>query len=226
MNAMLTTFSCAAPHRWRSAFSVRAALAPLLCAVLLLSSCVSGMLNPGPPPTRLALSPALPGALPGLPVDKQLVVAVPVSGSELDTDRIVLVFSGREVRSLAQARWTGSAPTLFRAKMIEALESTGSLRGIGDEMAGLSADARLLTDLRKFALYYENEGGTPVAVIEAGFRLLNLRDGRIAGALTVAGRAAAAGNGEAELARAMEEAMKKVLDELAPWVVGEMRKLK
>lgn len=224
MNTMLRILCVTARGRvW--AGTRRMALVSLLCA-LLLPACVGNALNPGPPPTRLALTPALPGALPGAPVDKQLVVAVPVSGSELDNDRIALVFSGREVRYFAQARWTGSVPGLLRTRIIEALESTGSLRGIGDEMAGLSADARLLTDLRKFALYYENENGAPVAVIEASFRLLNLRDGKVAGALTVAERVAAADNGETALAGAMEEAMKKCLDTLAPWVVGEMRRLK
>lgn len=207
------------------AWARRVALLPLLCACLLLPSCVSGMLDPGPPPARLALAPAMPAPLPGKEMDKQLVTAMPVCGADLDTDRIATVFSGREVRYLAGARWTSSAPVLLKALLIEALEATGGLRGVGDEMTGLAADVRLLTDLRKFALYYEREGGVPVAVFEANFRLLNLRTGKVMGSLTVSEKAAAAGNGKEELAKAMETTLQQALQTLAPWVVEGVRKL-
>lgn len=206
------------------AWARRAALLPLLCVCLLLPACVSNMLNPGPPPARLALAPALPAPLPGNVLDKQLVTALPVCGAELDTDRIATVFADREVRYLAGTRWTGSAPVLLKALLIEALEATGGLRGVGDEMSGLSADARLLTDLRKFALYYEREGAMPVALFEANFRLLNLRTGKVMASLAVSERVAVAGNGRGELAKAMETALQRSLQTLAPWVVEEMRR--
>lgn len=203
-----------------------AALSVLLGAALLFSGCFAGVLDPGPPPARLALIPALPPPLPGQAIDKQLSVALPVCGGELDNDRIATVFADREVRYLADTRWTSSVPVLLRTTMIEALEAVGGLRGVGDELAGLAADARLLTDLRKFALYYETEGGAPVAVFEAGFRLLNLRNGKVMASLTVSEKAGAAGEERTALASAMEAALQRGLARLAPWVVEEMHKLK
>ena len=204
----------------------RVALPVLLCMTLLLGACFGAILDPGPAPTRLALAPALPAPMAGAATDKQLVVAMPVCGSELDNDRIATVFAGREIRYLGDTRWTSSVPVLLRTTIIEALEATGGLRGVGDELAGLASDARLLTDLRKFALYYESENAAPVAAFEASFRLLNLRDGKVMASLTVSEKAGATGHEKADLARAMEAALQQALAKLAPWTLQEMRRLK
>lgn len=205
----------------------RTALIPCLCAVALsLCSCLGGILDPGPAPTRLQLAPAMPNASPGKPVDKQLVVSLPVSGREVDTDRIALIFREREVRYLAAARWTSSAPELVRGKLIEALEVTGALRGVGDEISGIMADARLLVDLRHFSFRYAEEKSPPTAVFEANFRVLNLRNGKITGSRLVARNVPATGTDKGALAAAMETALQQALAEAVPWVVEEMRGLR
>jgi ABC-type uncharacterized transport system, auxiliary component len=198
----------------------------LLLLSLPLSSCVSAMLDPGPPPPRLQLAPAMPARMTDKPVNRQIVVASPVSGAEIDNDRIALIFSGREVRYLGDARWTGSVPVMVRGRLIEALEATGGLRGVSDELAGLVADVRLLTDIKQFALHYSSEDAVPVAALEAGFRLLNLNNGRIMASRSVDIKVPAAGKDRADLAKAMEKALSDTLADIAPWVVEEMRKMR
>lgn len=222
MNTLPATPLPAARLRLRRSVAL---VSGILLASLLLSACAA-MFSPGPPPSRLQLSPAMPGKMAGTPLNKQLVVATPLAGSEIDSDSIALVFNGREVRYLADARWTSPVPSLLRRNLIEALEATGALRGISDEMAGIAANARLLTDVRQFSLHYSADNSPPVAVFDATFRLLNLSDGKIAGTKTVEVKTPASGTDKAALVRACETALEKALAETASWVVEEMRRMK
>jgi cholesterol transport system auxiliary component len=197
-------------------------LALLLSAVLLLAGCTA-ILAPGPPPVRLRMAPSMPERLEGTALNKQLTVAEPLAGREIDTDGIALVFYGREVRYLAGARWTGTAPFLVQRFLIEALEAANVLRGVSDESAGTAADARLLTDIRQFGLEYSSEDATPTAVFDASFRLLNLHDGKILGTRAVKAQVPATGRDNAALARAVEIAVSKALAEIPPWIAGQMR---
>jgi len=159
-------------------------------------------------------------------LERQIVVAMPVAGRAIDADTIALVFHGREVRILADARWTGAVPYIVQRSLIAALESTNALSGVMDESAGIASDARLLSEIRQFSLHYADERTPPTAVFAATFRLLNLSNGRIMGMRDVDIRVPADGRDNAALARAMEIALGRGLAELAPWTIEEMRKLR
>lgn len=194
----------------------------LVCCLLGLNACAS-ILNPGPPPLRLQLSPPMPGSMMDKPLDRQLVVATPVAGRDVDSDAISLVFSGREVRILAGARWTGTVPHLVQRHLIFALESANALAGVADETAGLAPDARLLSEIRQFSLHYAEEGAIPVAAFAATFRLVGFSTGRVMGVRSVEIRAPAEGRDPSALARAMESALGRGLEQIVPWVVQTMR---
>ena len=205
----------------RSVFLNR--LRPLVICVLAmgLSACAL-MLDPGPAPARLQLQPAMPGPMAGKPSGKQLVVAMPLAGRDIDTDSIALVFNGREVRYLAGARWTSPAPNILQRALIDGLTATNSLRGVTDESAGIVADAKLLCDLRQFSLHYGDPKGTPTAVLEASFRLLNLSSGSIMATRNVRIEVPASGRDNAALVTACETALSRCLAEISPWVVQNM----
>lgn len=198
-------------------------LALALLAALFACAACGPLLNPGPPPVRLQLSPALPAPMLATPLQRQLVVATPVAGREIDTDNIALLFNNREVRYLAGARWTSSVPFLVQSGLIEALEASRILRGVSNESAGISADVRLLTDIRSFHLIYQAEGTTPTAVFEATFRLLNLSNGKILDTHTVEVRVPAASRDRSALAGAVETAFAKALDQTVTWVAQTLR---
>ena len=214
----MNTFPC---------FSRPGARLPLLllcCCILLAGGCMSA-LSPGPPPARLQLSPPMPESMAGPPLNRQIIVAMPTAERALDADTIALVFHGREVRVLADARWTGSVPYIVQRGLIAALESTKALSGVADESAGIVPDVRLLGDIRQFSLHYAEEGATPTAVFAVTFRLINLSNGKIMGMRDLDIQVAAEGRDTASLARAMEIALGRGLAELAHWVVAEMRRL-
>lgn len=197
----------------------------LAAALLALGACVP-MLHFGPAPTRLQLNPAMPQSLGGAPVNRQVIVSSPSSGRDIDTDRVALLFNAREVRYLADTRWTSPIPQLVHGLLIDALESTGGLGGVADDLSGLTADVRLLTEIKQFHLRYASEKSVPVAVFQASFRLLDLRNGQIIGATTVEAEAPAPDKSGPALAGAMESALSKALAQAAPWVVDRMRTLR
>ncbi|MDR1947427.1 MAG: ABC-type transport auxiliary lipoprotein family protein [Desulfovibrio sp.] len=204
-------------------------LSPAVLTVLLLLSvpvfCLAGcgLLNSGPAPTRLQIKPVLPARAVGPPVNKQLVVARPATGNVLAGDAIAVIFNSREIRLLADARWTADVPFLVQRSVVEALEATGGLQGVGDDTIGLAADARLLIDIREFGLRRATDDDVPsVGVFAAVFRLLDLRSGRISDSLHVEATAPAAGKSSADLAMACEAALSKGLAQCSAWVLSKM----
>ena len=186
-----------------------------------LSACAT-LLDPGPAPARLQLMPSMPGQMAVKPSNKQLIVAMPMAGRDIDTDNIALVFNNREVRYLSGVRWTSPVPHIVQRALIDALASTNALRGVTDETAGITADAKLLCDIRQFSLRYADPKSVPTAVITASFRLLNLSNGAIMGTRDVNIESPASGRDNAALVTASETALSRCLAEIAPWVVQTM----
>lgn len=208
-------------------FGKKIQISVVLAALMLLmplglASCLP-KLDPGPAPDRLLLKPAMPGEMPGRPSAKQLIVSTPTVASDIDNDRIALVYNGREVRYLSGARWSGTLVTLMQRLIIEAVESTKSLAGVGDEVSGIAADARLVSDIKQFSLEYAAEGAAPVARFSATFRLMDLSRAKVMGTREIDVSVPAPGRENAMMARALESALEKGLAELSAWVVENMR---
>ncbi|MDL2291129.1 ABC-type transport auxiliary lipoprotein family protein [Desulfovibrio sp. OttesenSCG-928-F20] len=204
-----------APACKKSVKSLAAALL-LGCLTLACGACAT-MLDPGPPPARLQLHPALPKPQASPPVKKQLVVALPVTGRELDGDGITLIFNGREVRYLSGARWTGAVPHLLQRYFVEAFESARVLVGVSDDVTGIVANARLLTDVKMFGLSYPAEDAVPTACFSANFRLLDLYSGKMLDVRTIETRVPAGGKDYTALAQACEKALSAALEQLTAW---------
>ena len=197
-----------------------------LCALLLcLASCLP-KLDPGPAPIRVRLNPAMPGNTGEAPLNRQITVAMPRAAGDIDNDRIALAFHTREVRYLSGLRWAGNLAPMIQAQIMQALESTGVFSGVGDEVTGLSARARLQTDIRQFALVYASEEGLPVAEFAATFRLLNMSEAKIAATRQVDIQVPASGTDNPALIEAMEKALAQGLGEMAPWVARSVKNLR
>ncbi|MDR1360519.1 MAG: ABC-type transport auxiliary lipoprotein family protein [Deltaproteobacteria bacterium] len=193
----------------------------LCLAVLLLSAC-GGILNPGPPPARIQMHPALPAKAPFV-IKKQLLVAMPQTEGDMDSDGIDLLFQGRELRHLADARWISPVPRMIQHAIIDAIQASGGLSGVADDLAGISANARLLCDLRRFCLRYGAENTPPEAWFQATLRLVDQSNGRLLGATSLDISVPAASNGAADLIRAMESALQQALAGVTAWTLEQMR---
>ncbi len=194
----------------------------LLVAALSLPACLP-KLDPGPPPARLRLNPALPGKLREKPLNKQIIVSLPQADGDIDTDRIALIYPSREVRYLSGARWAGTMSALFQRDLMAALQSTNALRGVVDDTAGIAADVRLLSDIRLFALEQDAADGPLTAVFAGTFRLIDIMDGKVLATRLVEFKVPAAGKETALLTKAMESVLEKTLAEVSVWVVETLR---
>ncbi len=211
-------------HRMR-AFTLAFLLFGLCASLLSMVGC-STILDPGPAPTRVQLSPAMPAKFTGQPHKKQLVVALPMAGRDIDTDGIALLFHGREVRYLSGMRWTGTVPSLVQRNLLEALEYSGGLRGVADEGAGIAANAKLLCDIKQFSLRYDKEDSVPTAEFEASFRLVDLSNGSVVAGKTAQVTSQAADRETPALMQAFENVLGQALADVTPWVLENMKQVR
>lgn len=195
----------------------------------LLSALLAGLggclprLDPGPPPVRIRLNPAMPGGMAGTVIKQQLTVASPELAQDIDNDRIVLIFPGREVRRLSDARWSSGLDGIMNDALVGAFDSTGAFAGIGDELSGLASKYRLNSDIRLFALEYASENGPAEARFIATFRLLDTIEARVVASRTIDIKVPAGGMDTQALVGALEKALEQGLDEVCRWVVASVR---
>jgi cholesterol transport system auxiliary component len=192
-----------------------------LLVFLLLPAC-GGLLNPGPPPARVQLNPAMPDKVSST-VKKQLIIAVPQTEGDMDADGIALLFHGRELRHLSGVRWISPVPGMIQHAIIDALQASGGLSGVADDMAGISANARLLCDLRRFCLRYDTENAPPTAWFYATLRLVDQSNGRLMGAISLDIAVPAASTDTPALLQAMESALQQALADITAWTLDRMR---
>lgn len=202
-----------------------AALTAVLLLAVMLQGCAA-ILDPGPPPARMQLNPALPGPVTGSPVNKQLIITMPTAGRDLDNDGVALLFKGREVRYLSGVRWTGTVPQLVQRAVIDGLQSSGLLHGVAADTDGISANARLISDIKQFCLEYRDDDSPPVALFSATFRLVDIRDGSILGTRVTQTSVPASGKERTQLIGAMETCLGQAMADVTPWILEGMRRMR
>ena len=189
-------------------------------ALLALPGCASDLIGPPPNPPRLyLLRPAMPPAQAGPAVSWQLAVAVPDAPASLDSVRIALTQSGATMDYFADAAWPDRLPLQVQVLLVEAFERTGRVPAVSRDSAALGADYLLQTGVRRFEADYALPDGIPTVVIRMEARLLNARDRRIAGSLSVEERAAASANSVPAVVAAFNTALGAALTRIVSWTL-------
>jgi len=106
----------------------------------------------------------------GTPVNWSLRVDTPNAERMLDSSRITVQPQGDTVSVYKGARWTDSATTLLRNRLVDAFRDNGRIAALSSDDSSLQADYSLSGDLRAFQSVYEN--GQPVVVIRLDARLV------------------------------------------------------
>jgi ABC-type uncharacterized transport system, auxiliary component len=146
--------------------------------VLLLATGCS-VLNPGPPATNVLL-PVSPSVSPHpdrLPM--QLLVTRPVTNGATETDRIMALMNGYEVRALDSARWVSPIPVLIQRHLVDALDASRRFTSVNWEGNNIEDNYRISTDIRRFFLRYDTPGSPPVADVSIVFSLVRSDSGKI-----------------------------------------------
>ncbi|AIF49363.1 ABC-type transport auxiliary lipoprotein family protein [Dyella japonica] len=144
-------------------------------AIALLTAC---SVLPKSEPQQIYRLPATP--LPhdiGAPVTWSLRVDTPHAERMIDSARITVLPQGDTMSVYKGARWSDSATTLLRNRLVDAFRDNGRIPGLSSDETSLQADYFLSGDLRAFQSVYEN--GQPVVVIRFDARLVQTNGLRI-----------------------------------------------
>lgn len=147
--------------------------------------------------------------------NRQVLVTEPTAVKALDSDRIVIRLGGAEIQYLSQAQWADRLPRLVQARLVEALENTGKLAGVGMPGQGLAIDDQIVCDIRAFEI---DTNGSSQARVEISVKLLNDRNGTIRAQQTFSAEAPA-GSGNPAFIEALDAAFGTVTNEIVGWVL-------
>jgi len=103
-------------------------------------------------------------------VNWSLRVDTPNAERMIDSSRIAVLPQGDVVSVYQGARWSDTATTLLRNRIVDAFRDNGRIAGLSSDETSLQADYSLSGDLRSFQSVYQN--GQPVVVIRFDARLV------------------------------------------------------
>lgn len=195
--------------------------ARFLAILLALALTGCGGLLPDPPKRQLyRLEPALtsPAArLPQVPV--QLLVAVPLAPSGLDTSRIALSRTPLSLDYFADSEWADRAPLLVQSALIDAFEKSRAVGAVARDSAAFRADFVLETTIRDFQAAYDAPNGPPRVSVALNAKLVKIPERKIVGQTTLSREAAVAANDVPAVVRAFGEALGAAAGDLVAWTV-------
>jgi len=146
----------------------------------------------------------------------QVLVAEPTTVSALDTNRIAARPSTAEYAYLPGAVWSDTLPNLLQARLVETLQNSGRVRGVGVPGQGLLIDYQIVLDIRAFE--YTGRG----AVAEFGVKLLDDRNGRVRGSRVVRRVVPVASSANAAVVEGLDRAMDEAFVEISDWALERL----
>ena len=144
-----------------------------------------------------------------------LLVPRPVAGTQIDSERIIVLPAPGTVQVYKGASWTDAAPDLLHLSLLKGFEDSQKILSVSRSGGGVRGEYQLLTELRKFESIYA-QPGQPQAVIEVYARLVHTNDGRVVAARSFTGTEPAA----SEEVAAVVNAFSRVLDRTTGDIVG------
>ena len=188
----------------------------LLATSLLLAGCSSLIGGPRETPTIYAPEPAR-RVDPSWPaVDWSLALARSGEAQMEDGPRIVVSPVPGELQVYRGALWARTPAEMVQDAVLRTLEDSGKLPLVTRQGSGLSADYRLLLEVRAFRAEYAGSA-LPAAVVEVNATLLHLRDQSVAGSRNFRQSQPATGVAVAEVADAFSQALAGLSHDVAGW---------
>ncbi|HEV7259785.1 MAG TPA: ABC-type transport auxiliary lipoprotein family protein [Bosea sp. (in: a-proteobacteria)] len=183
------------------------AVALALAAALLLAGCGGG----GAPTTYDLTAPRDFGRIGGSRAI--LMVQEPTTVQALDSDRVIVKDSSGALSFLGGAQWADRVPKLVQVRLIQTFENGSKLGAVSRPGDRVTPDAQLLTDIRSFNI----DAASGMAVVEITARVVGDRDGLVRRARFFSARVPAAAVDGAGAAQTLDQALSKVLVEIARW---------
>jgi cholesterol transport system auxiliary component len=146
----------------------------------------------------------------------QVLVAQPRALKALDTSYIAVVDKGPIYSYFPKSAWADTLPNVVQMKLVQTLQNTERLRGVGLPGDGLLIDYQLQTDIRAFQLQVE---GANRGVVEIAARVVNDRNGRTVANKVFRAETPAGSTSVDKAVEAMNASADRVFAEMAAWTL-------
>jgi cholesterol transport system auxiliary component len=178
---------------------------------LLVSGCASSA-----PSAYYSIAAADVGRLAGRSSRVQVLVAAPRALKALDTSYIAVVDKGPVYTYFPDSAWADTLPNVVQLKLVETLQNTNRLRGVGVPGDGLLIDYQLQTEIRAFELRID---GTDRGLVEISARVVNDRNGRTVATRVFRAEVPSGSTSVDKAVEAMNAAADRVFAEMAAWTL-------
>jgi len=155
-----------------------------------------------------------------LPV--QIAVVTPTAVRALDTERILVRPQSERISYYPDAAWSDRLPRLVRARLAEALESSGHFQAVVTEDDGVSSPYSLKIALRAFEMSVN--GKPPEGHVEMSVRIVDERAGKVMASRVFEARSSAASDSALNGVAAITAAFHKASEDLIGWLTAGSRR--
>jgi cholesterol transport system auxiliary component len=165
------------------------------------------------PDPRVQADPAWPS------VDWQLTIGRPEAARMTDSLRIAVRPSPEELHVDKGASWTKPPSEMVEDAVLRALEDSGKIPGVARQGSGVTADYKLVMDLRRFESDYAG-GATPSATIEVNAKLLHAGERDVVASRTFVQTVPANSIAVADVVDAFNRGLGQVAHDVAGWTLS------
>ncbi|WP_386812082.1 ABC-type transport auxiliary lipoprotein family protein [Lysobacter koreensis] len=149
----------------------------------------------------------------------QLSMSPPSAARMIDSLRIAVRPTPNEIQVYKDANWAQRPSDMLEATLLRTLEDSGKIPAVARQGSGISADYKLVLDLRRFEADYAPGAATPAATIEVNAKLLHAQDQQVVAAHTFVQAQPSASTAVPDVVTAFERSLGAISQDLAGWVL-------
>lgn len=148
----------------------------------------------------------------------QLVLSKPSATRMVDSPRINVRPTPAELEIYSGATWAQPATDMIEDALLRGFEDSGRIAGVARSAAGIRADYRLATDIRRFESDYRGQA-TPTVVIEINAKLIHVVDQRVVVDRTFRQEQPVGSTDVPAVAAAFEKGLNAITAEVVGWTL-------
>ena len=164
------------------------------------------------PDPRVQADPAWPRA------DWQLTLSPPTAARMIDSFRIAVRPTPSELQVYRGASWAKTPTDMLQDTVLRTLEDSDRIPAVARQGAGITADYKLVIDLRRFEADY-NGNVLPAATIEVNAKLIHNIDQTVVGSRTFLAAQPANSAEVAQVVDAFTASLQSISGEMVGWIL-------
>lgn len=164
------------------------------------------------PDPRVQADPAWPRA------DWQLTLSPPTAARMIDSFRIAVRPTPSELQVYRGASWAKTPTDMLQDTVLRTLEDSDRIPAVARQGAGITADYKLVVDLRRFEADY-NGNVLPAATIEVNAKLIHNIDQTVVGSRTFLAAEPASSTEVARVVDAFTASLQSISGDMVGWIL-------